>query len=64
MINDMTGFSYYRIDFKKLKEDSISAVELIDAMVGHLFLNGFETMFNGWDCESIVVLDETKIEFL
>jgi hypothetical protein len=64
LLHNTTGFSSYFINFEKLKDDGITAVELTNASVGHIFLNGFEIMFNSWDCESIVVLDETKIEFL
>lgn len=45
-------------------EDGIVAVELMDGWIGHRFENFLEASFNTWDCESIVVLDETKIEIL
>ena len=48
-------------DFKKMKEDGIDAVELLDACVGHFGMNRLEMMFNSWDCESIVVLNPSKI---
>ena len=52
------------LDFNLILNDDIIAVELLDANIGHKFINPIETMFNSWDCESIVVLDKTKIEFL
>ena len=52
-----------KIDYYKLLDDGIVAVELMDSCIGHLFFNGLETMFNSWDCESIVVLDSSKIIF-
>ena len=52
------------LDFNKLLEDNIIAVQLLDGSIGHRFITDIETMFNSWDCESIVVLDESKIEFL
>ena len=53
------------LDFFKLLEDGISAVHLTDGSIGHRFLadNPYEMMFNSWDCDSIVVLDKTKILF-
>ena len=60
------GFRYFMasLDFNKLFEDNIIAVQLLDGSIGHRFTMDIEMMFNSWDCESIVVLDETKIEFL
>ncbi len=52
------------INFFKMKEDGIVAVELMNACIGHYFENRLETMFNGWDCESICVLDPSKIIWL
>lgn len=49
------------INFQKILEDGYVAVELYDACIGHRFINEFEMMFNSWDCESIVVLDPSKI---
>lgn len=51
------------LDFNKLLEDDIKAVELMDSYIGHGFRNRIENMFNSWDCESIVVLDESVICF-
>ena len=60
-----TGCSWFEncLDFKKLKTDGIVAVELMNPAIGHSFKYDLEMMFNSWDCESIVVLDETKIVF-
>lgn len=52
------------LDFNKILEGEIVAVELMDGSIGHRFINSLESMFYSWDCESIVVLDETKIEIL
>lgn len=63
-LKDSVNFEYRpRISFFKMLEDGISAVELMDSSIGHFFANGLETMFNSWDCESIVVLDSSKIIF-
>lgn len=53
------------LDFFRLLEDGICAVHLIDGSIGHCFLwdNPYERMFYTWDCDSIVVLDKTKIIF-
>ena len=55
--------SHY-LDFEKMLENDIHAVELMDAGIGHYFINRYEMMFNCWDCESIVVLDPSKIILL
>lgn len=52
------------LDFELMLEDGIVAVELMDGWIGHRFENFIEASFYTWDCESIVVLDETKIEIL
>lgn len=52
------------LDFEKMLENDIHAVELLDAGIGHYFMNKYEIMFNSWDCESIVVLDPSKIIWL
>lgn len=63
-LQDTVNFEYRpRISFYKMLEDGIVAVELMNPSVGHFFANGLETMFNSWDCESIVVLDPSKIIF-
>ena len=46
-----------RLDFKKLYNDGIVAVELLDACIGHCFINKLEANFNAWDCDSIVILN-------
>lgn len=52
------------LNYRQMRKDNIAAVELLDARVGHLFINKLEVSFNGWDCNSIVVLDPSKIVFL
>jgi hypothetical protein len=52
-----------RLNFSRLLNDGIVAVELVDSCIGHMFMNQLETMFNSWDCESIVILDSSKIIF-
>lgn len=52
------------LNFRKMLEESISAVQLMDGSIGHRFINKIEEAFNSWDCESIVVLDESKIEIV
>lgn len=54
-----------RLDFVKMHEDGISAVELFqdENYIGHMFLNELELHFNSWDCESIVVLNRDAIVF-
>ena len=49
------------IDFEALYDDGYIAIELEDACIGHMFVNKYELMFNSWDCESICVLDSSKI---
>lgn len=55
------GYDNYRWDFNKVLSSGYTAIELTDAMIGHYFVEGIELIMNGWDCESIVVLDHTKI---
>lgn len=52
------------LNFYRLLDDNISTVQLMDACIGHAFINRIELMFNGWDCESICVLDKDVIEFI
>lgn len=53
------------LDFNKIVEDEIDAVQLMDGRLGHYFMaNAYEFMFNTWDCESIVVLNKDVIEFV
>ena len=55
----------YSLDYNKIVEDGIDAVELMSAYVGHLFINNkYERIFNSWDCESIVVLNKDVLEFI
>ena len=51
------------IDFVKMLDDGIVAVELLDSCIGHSFINNLEISFNSWDCESIVVLDSKYIKW-
>lgn len=58
---------FLELDFNKILTSEIFAIELMDSRIGHSFdvgLNPYEFMFNSWDCESIVMLDKEKIEFL
>lgn len=57
------GFGSCYLDYQRMKDDGIDAVELYNAAIGHLFISRIETMFNSWDCESIVVLNPDVIEF-
>ncbi len=57
-------FPQIMFDFELMLKDGISAVQLMNSSIGHFYGNDLEIAFNTWDCESIVVLDETKIEFL
>lgn len=59
------------LDFEKMLSDEIVAVELTEPRIGHTFFGlpeeyskQLERMFCTWDCESIVVLDSSKIDFL
>lgn len=60
--NELESMIY--LNYRQMRNNNIAAVELLDARVGHLFRNRIEISFNGWDCESIVVLDPSKIIFL
>jgi hypothetical protein len=68
---NIQGLSYLEeeivLDFEKILQDDIVAVQLMDGGIGHGFnflTNPYERMFNSWDCESIVVLDKSKIEII
>ena len=61
IVEDEFGGCY--LDYQRMKDDGIDAVELYNAAIGHLFISRIETMFNSWDCESIVVLNPDAIEF-
>ena len=58
----------YTFDFNKVLEDGYSAVQLNDGYIGHYFSRDIdhrlEILMNGWDCDSIVVLDPSKIIIL
>ena len=56
--------SYSILDWNRMLEDGIIAVQLMNASIGHRFINGLEEHFNGWDCESIVVLDKSRLNFV
>lgn len=66
IMNGDSIFGSYAIDFEKIKSDGYDAVELMDGTIGHGFydLMSVLTCFNGWDCESIVILSPEKIVFL
>ena len=52
------------VDFNVAYNKGYSAIELTDPCIGHRFYDELELLFNGWDCESIVVLDPGKIILL
>ena len=64
MVPDPEIGLYKVLDFKKLLANGFTAVELTDGSIGHGFSNKYEAAFNLWDCESIVVLDPSKIDFM
>lgn len=55
---------YTILDWDKMLEDGIVAVQLMDGCIGHCFKNILEEHFNGWDCQSIVVLDKSRLKFI
>ena len=61
---DHERFHTLIIDYRRLYEEGYDAMELINPCLGHYFLNDLEMLFNGWDCESIVVLDPSKVILL
>lgn len=62
MIGDYCPYTI--LDWNKMLEDGIVAVQLMDGCIGHCFKNRLEEQFNGWDCESIVVLDKSRLNFV
>ena len=61
---DTRFYGGYTIDFIEAYNQGYCAVELTDPCMGHRFYNELEMLFNSWDCESIVVLDPSKIILL
>ena len=59
--SDEPEYKDYHWNFYKVLEAGYSAIELTDGGIGHYFHNRIELMMNSWDCESIVVLDPSKI---
>lgn len=57
-------FSHYIVDYKMAYDMGYTAIELCDPCLGHRFYNDLELLFNSWDCESIVVLDPSKVILL
>ena len=57
-------YDSWEFDFKKILNDGYTAIQLNDAGIGHYFMNRLELLMNSWDCESIVVLDPSKIVIL
>ena len=55
---------YTILDWDKMLEDDIVAVQLMNPMIGHIFKYDLEERFNAWDCESIVVLDKSRLNFI
>lgn len=62
MIGDYCSYSV--LDWNKMLEDDIVAVQLMDGYIGHYFKYDLEERFNSWDCESIVVLDKSRLKFI
>lgn len=58
------NYPYNILDWDKMLKDDIVAVQLMDSCIGHRFINELEKQFNGWDCESIVVLDKSRLNFV
>jgi len=56
--------SYIVLDWDKMLKDGIVAVQLMDGCIGHCFKYDLETHFYAWDCESIVVLDKSRLKFV
>lgn len=54
----------FYLNFTELARQNYAAVELMDASIGHSFTNRLELSFNVWDCQSIVVLDPSKLIIL
>lgn len=52
--------NYPTLNFVKIFYEGYSAIELLDSNIGN-GLREYERVFYGWDCESIVVLDPSKI---
>lgn len=52
------------LDWDKMLKDDIVAVQLMDGCIGHCFKYDLEMHFNAWDCESIVVLDKSRLKFI
>jgi len=59
-LNDL----YIVLDWDKMLKDDIVAVQLMDGCIGHCFKYDLEMHFNAWDCESIVVLDKSRLKFV
>ena len=57
-------FNYYILDYKMAYDMGYTAIELCNPTLGHRFFNDLELLFNSWDCESIVVLDPSKVILL
>ena len=54
----------FKWNFYKVLEDGYSAIQLNDGYIGHYFKSRLELLMNSWDCESICVLDPSKIIIL
>lgn len=59
--NQDSDYGEWKWDFHKVLEAGYTAIELTDSYIGHYFTSYAELLINGWDCESIVVLDPSKI---
>ena len=60
-MTDCSSLITYYIDFNKMLSDGYVAVELMNCSIGHIFRNDLERSFYAWDCESIVVLDPSRL---
>ncbi len=58
---DSCDYFRHRWDFYQILRKGYSAIQLNDAAIGHCFRSTVESIMNGWDCESIVVLDPSMI---
>ena len=61
MLSRSFMFSRIEIDFEQMCKDGYAAIELENPVIGHMFIDQIELSMNSWDCQSIAVLDSTKI---
>ena len=51
----------YQWNFYKVEQAGYDAIELTDASIGHGWRSNIEMIMNSWDCESICVINPSKI---